>query len=104
MDKMVRNYDRLTDFGNRVDVSALRERLDDWTLSDGFFDRELIIEKLDRVQATLDEVEQSFDSTDKWIDRPKHNLMSDLITMNDVPASTSFTEGHLEKSPGVISM
>ena len=92
MDKMVRNYDRLTDFGNRVDVSALRERLDDWTLSDGFFDRELIVEKLDRVQATLDEVEQSFDSTDKWIDRPKHNLMSDLISMNDVPASTSFTE------------
>ena len=58
MDKMLRNYDRLTGFGHRVDVSALKKRLDGETLSDRAFDRELMLEKLNQVEATLEEIEE----------------------------------------------
>ena len=57
MNKMLQDYDRITGFGHRVDISELRETAREWP-SDVLVDREEIVQKIGRVNALLDEVEQ----------------------------------------------
>ena len=47
----------IADFGHRVDINELRERVSEWP-SDRLIGREAVVQKLDRVNALLDEVEQ----------------------------------------------
>ena len=62
MNELLQDYDRITGFGHRVDISELRETAREWP-SDVLVNREEIIQKVGRVNALLDEVEQDRSSS-----------------------------------------
>lgn len=94
MDKMLQDYDRLTGFEHRVDISELRERVSEWP-SDTLVDRESVVENLNQVRTLLDDVEQEEFSAGRSF--PNYD---NIVTKQRTTVSIRENSGR----PGVVSV
>ena len=95
MNELQQDYDRITGFNHRVDISELRETPREWP-SDVLVDREEIVQKIGRVNALLDEVKQ--DRSASSLPFPNYN---NIVTKQK---TTAKIRDHLNLDSGPVQV